>query len=83
MGYLRKKFIKSEKKRFIIGVVIDIILIASFIYMGNNCKQEWMAGYEFCKEQYNYNYQWFNFTVEPETNTSIVIDKNITEIPRR
>jgi len=49
MGLLRDKFIEDPKKRFLVGLVFDIVLITVFTIMLLSHRQEWYAGYNYCR----------------------------------
>jgi len=50
MGYLLNKYVKSKERRELILMILDIILIIIFIWFALNCRHEWEAGYNYCKQ---------------------------------
>lgn len=50
MGLLRDKFVKDPKKKELMTWGINIFIVIFLIGVALYAKQEWMSGYNFCKE---------------------------------
>jgi hypothetical protein len=51
MGILTDFFIEDEKKRFLITLILDIILIIALVVMAFNTGYAWKHGYQECARQ--------------------------------